>query len=109
MTKSKLDGFTDKLKQIDGFGEPFMFNLPNGRKTKKSFPGCCITIIAVNIVIFYAVIQFFRLINFGEPTIMVSERESYYDMDHEFTTSDGFMVAFGITAYDDNTEPIEEA
>ena len=56
MSKSRLDGFTDKLKQIDGFGEPFTFNLPNGRKTKKSFLGCCITIIAVNIVIFYAVI-----------------------------------------------------
>ena len=34
MPKSSLDIFTDKLKQIDGFGEPFMFNLPDGRKTK---------------------------------------------------------------------------
>ena len=40
---------------------------------------------------------------------MVSERDSYYSSDHEFTTDEGLMIAFGITAYDDNQEPIEEA
>jgi len=33
---------------------------------------------------------------------MVSVRDSFYDSDFEFTTDDGLMIAFGITAYDDN-------
>ena len=40
---------------------------------------------------------------------MVSVREAYYDTDHEFTEDDDLMIAFGITAYDSNQEPIEEA
>ena len=54
-------------------------------------------------------IQFLRLINFHEPTIMVSQRDSFYSTDKEFTSDEGLSLAFGITAYDDNQEPIEEA
>ena len=40
---------------------------------------------------------------------MVSVREAYYDTDHEFTQDDDLMFAFGLTAYDSNQEPIEDA
>ena len=40
---------------------------------------------------------------------MVSERLSYYDTNHEFSTDDGLVIAFGVTAYDSNAEPIEDA
>ena len=39
---------------------------------------------------------------------MVSERLSYYDTNHEFSTNDGLAIAFGVTAYDSNAEPIED-
>ena len=39
---------------------------------------------------------------------MVSKRDSYFGNDFEFTTRDGLMMAFGITAYDDNLEPIDD-
>ena len=50
-----------------------------------------------------------RLINFQGPTIMVSKRDAFYDTDHQFTSDEGLMLAMGITAYDDNPEPIEDA
>ena len=40
---------------------------------------------------------------------MVSVRDSYFDSDFELTTEDGFMIAFGITAYDDVEESIDDA
>ena len=40
---------------------------------------------------------------------MVSKRDSYFGNDFEFTTKDGLMLAFGLTAYDNNIEPIDDA
>ena len=77
--------------------------MPNGQKTvSQSCPGLITTIIAITIILFYAVVQLQRLINFGDPSIMVSERLSYFDTDYEFTRDDGFEIAFGVTAYDSN-------
>ena len=39
---------------------------------------------------------------------MVSSRDSFFGSDFEFSTSNGLMVAFGLTAYDSNQEPIED-
>ena len=39
---------------------------------------------------------------------MVSVRDSHFDSDYEFTTDQGFAVAFALTAYDDNPERIED-
>lgn len=39
---------------------------------------------------------------------MVSIMDSYFESDHTFKDTDGLMLAFGITAYDDNQESIED-
>ena len=53
--------------------------------------------------------QFLRLQEYGEPSIMVSVRDSHFDSEFELTTDDGLMIAFGITDFDDETESIEDA
>ena len=40
---------------------------------------------------------------------MVSQRDSFFDTDFEFDTNNGLMIAFGLTAYDDNLESIEDS
>ena len=57
---------------------------------------------------FYASIQFINLITYGSNTIMVSSRDSHFDTEYEFGTKDGLMIAFGLTAYDDNYELTED-
>ena len=39
---------------------------------------------------------------------MVSTRDAYFDTDYEFNTDSGLQIAFAITAYDSNREPIEQ-
>ena len=39
---------------------------------------------------------------------MISLRDTEFSSDDEFTSEDGMMIAFGITAYDNNKEPIED-
>ena len=50
-----------------------------------------------------------RLIHFGDTSVQVSTQDNFFETDFEFTTEDGLMIAFGITAYDDNYESIEDA
>ena len=38
---------------------------------------------------------------------MVSKRDNFFETDYEFKTDDGLQIAFGITAYDENYESIE--
>ena len=59
-------------------------------------------------IIFYASIQFINLIEYGDNTIMVSSRDSHFGSDFEFMTKNGLQIAFGLTAYDGNQEPIED-
>ena len=40
---------------------------------------------------------------------MVSTRDSYFSSEFEFTTDNGLMIAFGLTDYQNNREPIEDA
>ena len=100
--------FFNKLKSLDSFGQSFNFVLPEGGRSKKTWVGCVATFITLFLTIFYGSLQFIKLINFGEPTIMVSVRDSFLDTDFEFTTEDGLMIAFAITEYDDNEMPIED-
>jgi hypothetical protein len=39
---------------------------------------------------------------------MVSARDSFFPTDFEFNTDDGLQMAFGLTAYDDDYESIED-
>ena len=39
---------------------------------------------------------------------MVSTRDAYFSSDYEFNTQHGFQVAFALTNYDDNQNPIDD-
>ena len=106
--RGSLVACSTKAKELDRFGEQFTFLMPDGNKSKKTFQGCLVTLIASLILIFYAGLQLLRLTGFKEPQIMLSVRDSYYGTDFEFTSDDGLMIAFGLTQYDSNQEIIED-
>ena len=56
--------------------------------------------------LFYGILQSVKLFTFDETDIMVSSVDSYFDSD--FVYADGLMIAFGLTVYDSNPEPIED-
>ena len=51
-----------KLRKLDWFEDELTLRLPDGKKSKRSWEGFFITMIAISIVIFYACMQFFRLV-----------------------------------------------
>ena len=78
------------MLKLDQYGHGFTFYLPGGKKSLKSYTGCVITLISLFIVVFYSTVQFLKLMEFGDPSIMVSTRDAYFDTDYEFTTEAGF-------------------
>ena len=60
-------------------------------------------------IIFYACIQFIRLMDFGDTSIQVSTRDNFFETDFKFPSDDGLMVAFALTAYDEVYESIEDS
>ena len=50
--------------------------------------------------------QSIKLLTFDEAYVMFSARESFFDSNYEY--SGNLAVAFGITAYDNNPEIIED-
>ena len=53
--------------------------------------------------------QMIKLKNYGEPAIMTSVRDSYISTDDEFSTEQGLQIAFGLSDYGDETDPIEDS
>ena len=98
----------EKTRSIDGFGTPFHFYFPDGSDTHKSFVGCGYTVFVVIMVFFWATLQLIAMIDFSNPSIMVSVRDSHYDPTFNFKKSDGLMLAAGITDLSYGSEPIEE-
>ena len=64
------------------------------------------TFILVVAICFYGALQSIKLLTFDETDVMVSQRDSFYSSD--FTYSNGLAFAFGVTAYDSETESIED-
>ena len=80
--------------------------MPANRKNFTSGKGCFLTVLLMITIIFYATLQSIKLLTFDETDIMVSSRDAYFDSDYLY--SEGLNFAFGLTAYDGDSEPIED-
>jgi len=67
-----------------------------------------VTFVVSTAILFYAGIQFTKLVTYDDTSIMVSSQDSYFGTDFEFNSDDGLMIAYGLTAYDSNYESIED-
>ena len=88
--QTKRKNCRDKAKRLDSFGHSFQFLLPGAETAKRSWSGLTVTIICMILIIFYGSMNLIRLLEFGEPTIMVSVRDNYISADQQFTSNEGF-------------------
>ena len=98
------------IGNFDLFRHPFRFQLPNGFSFVTSFSGICATFTLVVLTIAYGTINFIELSDYGKSTIRLDEIDYYFgerdifDLDKQ----PGLNIAFGITYYDSNAEPIDD-
>ena len=99
---------------LDRFGRSFKWNLPGKRETLGTPFGASITISMFCVLVFYGIMQMHRLIQFGETIVMSSVKDSYYTMHQAFPEDieelqyNKFQIAFALTAYDGNPDPIDD-
>lgn len=97
------------IRNFDLFKQPFRFQLPNGFNSVSSIPGRLATILLVLLTLTYGVLNFLELRNYGNSTIRLYKFDHYYNEYDEFTLDKkpGLNIAFGITHFDGNLEPID--
>ena len=76
--------------------------------------GSLFTIILALTLLFYGSLQMQRLVVFGETVVTMSIKDSFFTPENEFPLEDtednlDFNLAFGLTAYDNETEIIDDA
>ena len=99
----------ENIRHFDLFRHPFRFQLPNGFSSVSSIPGICATYFLIILTIAYGTINIIELNDYGKTTMRLDVIDYYYeDTDiFEHDKSPGLNIAFGITHYDNNTEPYD--
>ena len=98
------------IKNFDLFRQPFRFQFPNGFSSVTSSPGICASVLLVILTMSYGILNIIELANFGKSTIKLDVIDYYFtEFDKfEIDKKPGLHIAFGITHYDDNPDPIDD-
>ena len=99
----------EKLLDHDLFGQHFNFKMPGGKDFYATGCGVMFSIILLVILVFYGSIQMHSLYWYDDTKVLTSVNDAYYADDYVFSSTDGFEIAFAITAFDTNRDPIEDA
>ena len=97
----------NSAKMADAYAPSFDFWLPGGQQGHQSYGGLLMTVMLMLFLCFYGIMQSVKLYEYDETDIMISSRDSFFTSDFVYTNH--LSYAFGITAYDSNREPIEDA
>ena len=114
MTSKRCSTRDNSCSNFDVFGRGYHFNLPGNKDTLGTCFGAAITTLMIGILVIYGVMQMHRLVIFGETVVTSSKKDTFYAMldlfpdEIEDLQSTKFDLAFGITAYDGDPEPIED-
>ena len=114
LSKYKKKGNCDSLKEIDKFGQGFRFHLPGDKERLSSAFGALLSLLMYTLLILYGGLQLASLWKFGQTVVTLSVKDEFYSANDVFPDHienlkyNSFSFAFGITAYDGNTESIED-
>ena len=107
MAKTKKKIIADRFQAIDLYSDNFNFVI-KGNQKKTTFTGAIFSILVAIFVIFYSHQKLLELVNYDDTHIIEVVSQRVVLESDVFTSSMGLQVAFAITAYDGNTESIED-
>ena len=82
--------------------------MPDHRDRYRTILGAFLSILTFTLILAYGSYKITDLIYYKDFKLLKFEKENFYDMREPFTNEDGLMIAAAITAYDSETEPIED-
>ena len=92
------------------YRHPFRFVVPGGLESVTSTTGTIASFLLVLVTLGYGALQFIDVVKYGKSSITNDTIDYYYDDTEMFNLdkTPGLNVAFGITYYDDNPDPIDD-
>ena len=84
------------------------FRFPNGQNTYSTWLGTGISFIFLTFWLVYAIVEFAVVYEYGDTRIMHYSTDSFFDDDYIFSSDDGFEVAFAMTYFNSDPEPIDD-
>ena len=82
--------------------------MPDHRDRYRTLLGAFLSLITLVLVTMYAGYKFNDLMHYNDYKLMKVDQENYYDMRDHFGSSDGFLLAAGVTDYSSSQEPVED-
>lgn len=77
----------------------------NNKPKLQTHCGVVLSIAMVVIVILYASMKAIIMVRFLDNKIQEPTKSNYFSSDFEYDSRDGWRIAFGFTAYDDEYDP----
>ena len=92
------------------FKQSFKFQLPNGYSSLPSFPGFTASLLLILLTISYGVVNLIEMQSYGQTTVKINLIDYYYKDTDKFDVdkNPGLNIAFGITHYNNVSEPIDD-
>ena len=112
--KTAFGKLRKNFNRIDIFGGLFKFNLPENQTSLTTSSGALLTIFMWTLIVMYGSVQLHSLYQFGATDITTSFVEYFYTQDTRFPQEiedlefPNFQIAFGIAAFDNDPEPIDD-
>ena len=106
--KSKLSMVHKALASFDTNAESLEFQISSGSTEVKTLLGSLLSFISLGIVLAYAYLKFLIMKERDDTSIMISDKENWFDDNDILSDSLGFNVAFGLTYFDGSPEFLED-
>ena len=103
-----MGNIKSSFKGIDDFGQSFQMKLDGSSIEIQSYMGSALTIIMGLITIMFTYTKIITLIEKNDVDLMYALMENAIDFREPFSTTNGLFLAAALTAYDSNTEIVEE-
>ena len=88
----------DKAMNLDMYGRPFLFKLPNEQQKYKSIFGSVCSVGIVIVISLYAIYKWQIMIAKDETIVQRTLETDYHNDGFKFSSSQGFNIAFGLSS-----------
>ena len=104
-----LTAFARKLRSVDKFGQKPGYKVQyEGGGAYVSYMGALCSVIFIMISLIFLYSKIMVLVNVSRITVISNYQVGALTYDDQYSGEDGFFVAAAFTAYDSETEPIDD-
>ena len=104
IVESKPSWLSESIKKMDIFDQDIEILFENGKPKLQTHCGVVLALTMIFILIAYGYMKAVIMVDYQDNKIQEPTRSNYFGPDFIYDERDGWKVAFGITAYDNQSD-----